>query len=87
MKTLDDWSLALFPTAVIYPDGVDCDFNSLKSKTEEIISNMFGKQVEVYFQFDSVEFWDKKYSLSDVATGKCQIYYINYYELINNLTI
>ena len=83
MKNLDDWSLVLFPQAVVESDGVDCDFFELKSKTESIISNIFGKSVEVYFQFGDIEFWEKQYSFQDAATGKCQVYYSNYDELIN----
>ena len=83
MKNLDDWTLVLFPQAVVYTDGVDCDFEELKSKTEMIISNIFGKPIEAHFQFNDVEFWEKKYSFSDAGTGKCQVYYSNYDELIN----
>lgn len=55
---MDKFILRLFPDSEIYPDGVVCDYNDLKSKTIVLIKSNFSEDVVgCYFNLNNIEYW------------------------------
>jgi hypothetical protein len=76
MKNLDDFCKFLFPNAPVHPDGVDCSYEELKSKTQTILSSLMRKKVFVYFE-DTAVLYDVKPIIGGMSKN-----YLTYDELI-----
>lgn len=80
MKNLDDFCKFLFPNAPVHPDGVDCSYEELKSKTESLLSKFLNTKIYVYFE-DTALLYDVKPIRGGMSNS-----YIKYAELISILS-
>jgi hypothetical protein len=81
MKNFNDYCKFLFPDAPVYPDGVDCSYGELKSRTEFLLSRLLHKKTYVYFE-DSALLYDEKPIIGGMSKN-----FIDYNQLISVLEL